>query len=101
MVAEALVFGVPVITSYGTHWEELNQHQAGWWIPIGVNPLKEALENALRLSSTERKSMGLAGRKLIAEKYSIKVVAFRMIELYEWVLGKAKRPGFINEFNKN
>lgn len=95
VIAEALACGVPVITTKGTPWEELNTFEAGWWIDIGSNPLKEALENALGLSESERKSMGLAGRKLIEDKYSIQAVARQMMELYQWVLGEKQRPEFV------
>ncbi|NVJ85989.1 MAG: glycosyltransferase [Algoriphagus sp.] len=95
VIAEALACGVPVITTKGTPWEELNELQAGWWIDIGTNSLKEALENALSLSDEERKEMGLKGRKLIEEKYSIEVVARQMIQLYQWILGGQEKPEFV------
>jgi glycosyltransferase involved in cell wall biosynthesis len=97
VIAEALAFGLPVITTKGAPWEELNTHNAGWWIDIGVEPLANALREALKLSDEERKQMGLNGRKLVEEKYSIDIVANKMIQLYEWILGKNKKPDFIYE----
>ena len=44
VVAESLASYTPVITTKGTPWEELNTCHAGWWIDIGVEPLKKALE---------------------------------------------------------
>lgn len=97
VVAEALAFGVPVITTKGTPWEELNTYNAGWWIDIGVSPLVEALEKAFSLSDKEREVMGRNGRRLIEEKYSIVTVAQQMVYLYKWVLRKGEKPRFIYE----
>lgn len=96
VVAEALACCVPVITTKGTPWEELNTRKAGWWIEIGAKPLAVALEKAICLNDTERQQMGLNGRKLIEESYCIQSVASQMIELYEWVLGKREQPYFVD-----
>ncbi|AFH49124.1 Glycosyltransferase [Ignavibacterium album JCM 16511] len=97
VVVEALACGVPVITTKGAPWEELNTHNAGWWIDIGVEPLVQALTEAMKLSDIERKKMGLNGRKLVEENYSIESVAQKMIQLYEWILYKKDKPEFIYE----
>jgi glycosyltransferase involved in cell wall biosynthesis len=96
VVAEALACGVPVITTKGTPWEELNTHNAGWWIEIGAQSLAESLEKAIRLTNKERQQMGLNGRKLIEKSYSIQSVASQTIELYAWVLGKREQPYFVD-----
>jgi glycosyltransferase involved in cell wall biosynthesis len=41
VVAESLLVGVPVITTQGTPWEELNRNRCGWWIDLSVENLKE------------------------------------------------------------
>lgn len=96
VVAEALACGVPVITTMGTPWEELNTCKAGWWIEIGTKSLAETLAEALKLSESERASMGKNGRKLVQEKYSIEAVAAQMIELYNWILKRGNKPEFVN-----
>jgi len=96
VVAEALACGLPVITTKGTPWEELISHNAGWWIDIGVDPLAKTLQKALITSEAERNQMGLNGRKLVEENYSIASVTKKMIDLYEWVLGKHEKPDFVN-----
>lgn len=97
VVAEALACGVPVITTKGTPWEELNTHKAGWWIEIGAISLAKTLENALSLSVGARHQMGLNGYTLIAEKYSIESVAKQMIELYRWILEGEEKPAFVTD----
>jgi glycosyltransferase involved in cell wall biosynthesis len=95
VVAEALACGLPVITTKGAPWEELITKNAGWWVDSGVEPLVKALTEAMLLSDYERKQMGLNGRKLVEENYSIESVAKKMIQLYEWVLYKKEKPEFV------
>lgn len=95
VVAEALACGIPVITTIGTPWEELNIKNAGWWVDIGVEPLVQSLKEAMELTDSERQIMGENGRKLIEENYSIEIVTKQMIKLYDWILGKKEKPSFV------
>lgn len=83
VVAEALASFTPVITTKGTPWEELEAYNCGWWINIGIQPLKEALEIALNKEENDLKEMSLNGRKLIENKYSIEQVGSKMFDFYK------------------
>ena len=95
VVAEALYAGVPVITTKGTPWYELegytnsqltthnSQLKCGWWIDIGVEPLATALKEAMSLSSDELQIMGKRGRKLVEEKYTWDAVVDAMVVRYQ------------------
>lgn len=96
VIAEALACGVPVITTKGTPWEELNTCNAGWWIDIGAKPLAETLTKALQLKKIDLQTLGVNGRNLIEEKYSIQSVASCTLELYQWILGKGIKPKFVS-----
>lgn len=95
VVAEALVAGTPVITTRGTPWNDLVQHQCGWWVEVGVEPLTEALREALATSPAERKAMGARGRQLILDNYTWPQVAQDMIAVYEWVLHGGPAPASV------
>jgi len=95
VVLEALANCIPVITTKGAPWEDLKIHGAGWWIDIGVDPLVIALTEALQLENSKLHHMGMNGRKLVENNYTIEIVAQKMIKLYEWVLGKSTAPEFI------
>lgn len=82
VVAEALACGVPVITTQGTPWHELEECKCGWWTEIGTNPTSAALRQFLGKSKEELWQMGVNGRKLIEDKYSTKVVAEQFLEMY-------------------
>ena len=62
VIAEALACGVPVITTKGAPWEDLNTYNAGWWVDIGSTPLLEAMNNAMKLSEDELRTFGKNGR---------------------------------------
>ncbi|WP_372757570.1 glycosyltransferase [Mariniflexile sp.] len=96
VVAEAMASYTPIITTKGTPWEELNTCNAGWWIDIGVEPLKKALINAIQTPEDALEVMGKNGRKLIKKKYSMEAVADQMLELYHWVLTKENKPDFVD-----
>ena len=91
VVAEALWAGVPVITTKGTPWKELEDRECGKWIDLpteGSNPsdwsaLVAALECMMSMSDDERRQMGESGRRLIEGKYSWDAVVEEMVEGYE------------------
>jgi glycosyltransferase involved in cell wall biosynthesis len=95
VVAEAMACGIPVITTKGTPWEDINKCNAGSWIDIGVEPLINALRQFMEISDEERSIIGKNGRKLIEDRFSIKSVTLQMIELYNWILGRTPPPNFI------
>jgi glycosyltransferase involved in cell wall biosynthesis len=97
VIAEALCCGLPVITTKGTPWEDLERYNAGKWIPVGESFLKEALVDLMSKTDAEREAMGKNGRKLIEENYSIESVSEKMVELYAWILNGGKKPDFVYE----
>jgi poly(glycerol-phosphate) alpha-glucosyltransferase len=66
-------------------------------IKIETNPESIAigLKKLFAMSDSERRKMGENGYALVKEKYTWDFVASQMIELYDWVLGKREKPGFV------
>jgi len=92
VVAEALASRLPVITTKGAPWADLEEHNCGWWIDIGVEPLVEALKKAMNLSTEERLTMGQNGRRLVEQDYSWDKIGKKMLSVYDWVLGGGAAP---------
>ena len=84
-IAESLASGTPVITTVGTPWSDLNTSHAGAWIEIGTLPLVETLRKFLAMTEEELEQMGRNGRKLIETKYSARVMAKEMMEVYSYL----------------
>ena len=95
VVAEALAAGVPVITTTGAPWRDLETHECGWWVEIGVEPLAAALAEATALPDEARRAMGERGRALIEREYSWSRVAEEMSAVYRWLLGSGPRPNCV------
>lgn len=92
VVVEALAQGVPVITTKGTPWQELETRRCGWWVDIGVVPLADALWAAMKLSDAERREMGMRGRALVEEKYQWPAIGRQMLAAYEGLLRDKNWP---------
>ncbi len=94
VVAEALAYEVPVITTRGAPWADLETYGCGWWIETGVVPLVAALRAATALSDAERAAMGARGRVYV-RRYDWDTIAAETLALYRWVLGQGERPACV------
>lgn len=94
VVAEALSHGLPVITTRGAPWADLETHGCGWWVDIGVEPLATALRQAMALNDDERRAMGERGRAYV-QRYNWADIARQMADVYRWVLGQGARPSCV------
>ena len=83
VVPEALASGIPVITTFGTPWMELNDLQCGWCIDISTEALVAAIREFVQCSEVDLEKMGRIGRKLVEDKYSSKIVAKQFVEMYK------------------
>jgi glycosyltransferase involved in cell wall biosynthesis len=91
VVAEALAHGVPVITTRGAPWADLETFRCGWWIDVGVEPLEAALREAFALTDEDRAAMGARGREYV-KRFDWQRIAEQTLALYRWILGQGERP---------
>lgn len=85
VVAEALVSGMPVITTNGTPWSELDEVGCGWCIELGRENLSHALSQAIALSAAERDAMATRGRNYIAKNFSWNSIASALVADYQQI----------------
>jgi glycosyltransferase involved in cell wall biosynthesis len=91
-IAEALAYRVPVITTKGAPWPDLETHECGWWIENSQAALEAALNEGMQISPKTRMEMGLRGQKLIEDKYSWESITKEMVDVYEWLLNSGPSP---------
>ena len=87
VVVEALWAGLPVITTRGTPWAELEERKCGWWVENDLETLARTIQAMMALSDEERRAMGARGRKLVEEKYQWPAIGRQMAREYERVVG--------------
>ncbi len=95
VIAEALSFGLPVITTKNAPWSELETHRCGWWIDLQIPVLARCLEAALTTPKPELKEMGMRGRNLVADKFSWHRLGEEMKQCYEWLLDRGPKPSCV------
>ncbi len=94
VIAESLAAGLPVITTDGTPWQEIQTESAGFIVPLTAQAILLAIENFNSLNESEIEEM-IRSAKNIAKRYSWDRPAEDMELLYQWVLGKIKQPKFV------
>ena len=94
VVAEALARGLPVITTKGTPWEELNEKKCGFWVNNNDEGIKSGLIKLLETPEKELNKMGERGRQLIQEKDLWENISIKSIKLYDWVINGGTKPDF-------
>jgi len=81
-VAESLILGVPVVSSHGAPWSGLETHGCGFWVPVGVEPLADALRRIMSLSAAHRRAMGQSGRAWMLREHSWSTIAAALENCY-------------------
>jgi glycosyltransferase involved in cell wall biosynthesis len=95
VVPEALIRGLPVITTKGAPWSSLVAERCGWWVPAGEDALAGALTDALGAPAADLRQMGERGRRFAGATFAWDRVTTAMLSLYAWTLGQAPQPSFI------
>jgi len=97
VVAEALAAEVPVLTTTGTPWQELETHDCGWWVAPEPDAIADALATATEKDRVTLAAMGRRGRELVESTYTWRAVGRKMRRVYEWLLSREAKPDCIRE----
>lgn len=93
-IVEAMLAGLPVVTTTGTPWKRLPAENAGWWVDPTPEALSVALREAFEMPQGRRKEMGNQAARLAGQFHPQKVVA-DLVQVYEWMLGHGSSPACI------
>lgn len=85
VVAEALHFGLPVITTNGTPWKCIKDENCGWWISNNKNNLKNSIKTAYNLSQKEIIKKSRNAKKL-SKLFNWKNISIKIEEMYLKIL---------------
>lgn len=87
--------GVPVITTNGTPWQELNSLGLGWCVDLSVQNIATTLSEAIELGQDKLFSMGQKANLYVNEHYDYIKVAEKTAFLYKRLLSKSITTNFI------
>ena len=91
VVAEALSFGLPVITTKATPWTGIANQKCGWVIDNDVQSIANCLSVALNTTADERNKMGMNALKY-ATRFNWNNIASQMADVYDWILRLGPMP---------
>ncbi|WP_108676658.1 glycosyltransferase [Acuticoccus yangtzensis] len=84
VIAEALAFAVPVVTTTATPWEEIARRGCGAWVAPEAGAVRDAIA---RLTDADLAAMGQRGRAFMEAAFSSTVTARAMAALYRRLAG--------------
>lgn len=82
-VAEAMSYGLPVLTTTAAPWPALEKENSGWRVGADAESIAQGLREATSLDSKALEAMGRRGREIVARDYQWATIARQFIELYE------------------
>jgi poly(glycerol-phosphate) alpha-glucosyltransferase len=94
-VLEAMGAGLPVLITPGCHFPQVDSEAAGVIVEPQAQSVATGLHDLISLPESERRQMGARGRRLVETEYTWSRVAERMLEVYEWLLGRRSVPSCV------
>ncbi len=82
VVAEALAYGVPVLTTTAAPWSDLSSHGCGWSVAPNLTALESGLSKVTSLDRPRLVQMGAAGRRFVAQRFSWARIAEEFHRMY-------------------
>jgi glycosyltransferase involved in cell wall biosynthesis len=82
VVAEALIRGLPVITTTGTPWSEIVARRCGWYIRPMVDELKQVIAEVTHTDPNLLRQMGARGREYVRANFTLPVVRQALLSMY-------------------
>lgn len=81
-IAEAMAYGLPVLTTTAAPWPDLHRRGCGWWVPDAVDAFAAALRQATALDSATLRAMGSRGRQWMEAEFGWPGIARQFVALY-------------------
>ena len=68
-IAEAMSYGLPVLTTTRTPWKIIQNKKLGWIVEPNVQELAKATQKLFNSSEKELALMGLRAQEIVSERY--------------------------------
>ena len=93
VIAEALAYRLPVLTTTGAPWPALARRGCGWSVDPSVEGIAQGLREATSQDTGTLRAMGAKGRAWVAAEYGWAAVAQQFLAAYERLLAHARSLG--------
>lgn len=84
-VVEAMISGLPVITTRATPWSELEVEKVGWIVDNNVDQLRMALHAAVQMDRRDLVQMGERAKSYAKSRFMWPQIIKKYEETYAWV----------------
>jgi glycosyltransferase involved in cell wall biosynthesis len=91
-VLEALAHRLPAVITRECNVPEAFRVGAAMAVARDSEGIAEGLSRLMRCDESDRRLMGQAGRKLVEDNFTWKVMGQRILAVYRWILGQGDRP---------
>ena len=85
-VAEAMIRGLPVITTTGTPWSVIAERGMGWYVEPRVEPLRQALQQLTQTDPERLTNMGHLAQEYARNNLVISAIRPRLLDMYTSIL---------------
>jgi glycosyltransferase involved in cell wall biosynthesis len=92
-IAEAMIRGLPVITTTGTPWSVIREKQLGWYIDPTVDQEIAALRELFATDAASLRQTGARAQRYARENLVNSAVRPRLLDLYRGVLRSGRTTG--------
>ena len=79
-IAEAMSFGLPILTTTKTPWQVIKKKKLGWYIKPEIKSLRKALKDLFKCSQKELEETGERSKLYISERYDLMTTSKQMKE---------------------
>ncbi|MGG6261311.1 glycosyltransferase [Stutzerimonas stutzeri] len=95
VVAEALLSGLPVITTKATPWDCLVDEGFGWQVDNSPAQLSQAIVAAMNLTEAERERVCSQAYFYANSRFDWSSIADDYMACYRWLLGLSDKPDYL------
>ena len=95
VVLEAWSHGLPVLMTPECNFPEQIAAGAAIYVEANSEGVLAGLQRLAGMSGVDRHEMGERGRRLCREQFSPESTSQKMTLVYDWLLGRAQKPGFV------
>jgi poly(glycerol-phosphate) alpha-glucosyltransferase len=94
-VLEAWAYGLPVVMTPECNLPEGFDAGAALRVEKGVKSIAKGLDSLFSMADPDLEKMGERGRELVRKRFTWKVIAAQMHEVYDWMLGGGSVPSSV------